>query len=108
MMNQSLLIPSSSTPQNAGTTPNNGFLATWQSRNRHPTEEDLMAAWNLVQRQQHQEPAQHNKKINGENKIIYTAGKRALSYRVAKQLQKKHVNTCIQARLDENSYLQEM
>jgi hypothetical protein len=91
-----LIQNNTSTPQNSGTTPNNGFLATSQSRNGHPTEEDLMAAWNLVQRQQHQEPAQHNDQINGDNNIINAAGKRALSYRVAKQLQKKHVNTRIQ------------
>ena len=33
---------------------------------------------------------------HGDNDRISDAGKRALSYRVAKQLQKKHVNTCIQ------------
>ena len=55
-----------------------------------------MAAWNLVQQQQeHQEHAHHNDN-NGDNDRISTSGKRALSYRVAKQLQKKHVNICIQ------------
>jgi hypothetical protein len=72
----------SSTPQTSGTTPNNRS----QSRNGHPTEEDLMAAWNLVQRQQHQELPQYNDEINGDNDIINVAGKRALSYRVVKQL----------------------
>jgi hypothetical protein len=85
-----------STPQTSGTTSNNRFLTTLQSRNRLPTEDDMMTAWNLVQRQQHQEPTQHNDEINGNNGRINATGKRALSYRVAKHLQKKHVNTRIQ------------
>ena len=56
----------------------------------------MMAAWNIVQRQQHQEPAQHNDNNNGDNDRINAAEKRALSYRVTKQLQKKHANTRIQ------------
>ena len=40
--------------------------------------------------------AQHKDDNNGDNDRISAAGKRALSYRVAKQLQKKHVNTCLQ------------
>ena len=46
--------------------------------------------------QQEQEHTHCNDEINGDNNIIRAAGKRALSYRVAKQLQKKHVNTRIQ------------
>ena len=54
----------------------------------------MMAAWELVQQQQ--EHAQHNNDNNKDNGRINAAGKRALSYRVAKQLQKKHINTRIQ------------
>jgi hypothetical protein len=36
-----LIQNNTSTPRNSGTTPNNRFLATSQSRNNHPTEEDL-------------------------------------------------------------------
>jgi hypothetical protein len=85
-----------STPQTSGTTPNNRFLATSQSRNGIPTAEEMMDAWTQLQRQQHQPPAQHNDEINEDNDRINAAGKRALSYRVAKHLQKKHVNTRIQ------------
>ena len=35
--------------------------------------------------------------MNGNNKTVNAAGRRALSYRVAKQLQKKHVTSRIQA-----------
>ena len=55
-----------------------------------------MAAWNLVQQQQEQEHDQRDDNNNGDNNRISTTGKRALSYRVAKQLQKKHVHTRIQ------------
>ena len=55
-----------------------------------------MAGWNLVQLQQEQEHTQHNDDSNGDNNRISAAGKRALSYRVAKQLEKKQVNTHIQ------------
>jgi hypothetical protein len=57
----------------------------------------MMAAWTQEQeQQQHHEHAQHNDEINGDNERINATGKRALSYRVGKHLQKKHVNTCIQ------------
>ena len=87
-----------STPQNSGgTTSNNQLQAASPRGNGLPTTHEMMAAWNLVQRQQYQqEPAQHDDEINRDNDIINAAGKRALSYRVAKQLQKKHVNTRIQ------------
>ena len=102
MMNQSLFVTLSlkithqPTPQNSGTTSNNRLLATSPRGNGLPTTEEMMAAWNLVQQQQEQEHTQHNDNNNGDNDRISAAGKRALSYRVAKQLQKKHVNTCIQ------------
>ena len=66
-----------------------------------------MTAWNLVQQQQEQEHEQHDDNNNGDNDRIIAAGKRALCYRVAKQLQKKqhqHLHT----RLGEKSHLQEM
>ena len=85
---------STSTPQNSGTTSDNGLLATLLRGNGLLTAEEMMTAWNLVQQQQ-QHP-QHNDDNYGDNGRINAAGKRALSYRVAKQLQKKHVNTCIQ------------
>ena len=113
MMNQSKLVTLSLkiTPQLhkiQAQLPTNRLLATSPRRNGLPTTEEMMAAWNLVvQQQQEQEHAQHNDNNNGDNNRISTAEKRALSYRVAKQLQKKacqHSHT----RLGENSYLQEM
>ena len=85
-----------STPQNSGgTTFNNQLQAASRLKNGLPTPADTRAAWELVQQQQ--EHAQHNDDNNGDNNgRINAAGKRPLSYRVAKQLQKKHVNTCIQ------------
>ena len=88
-----------STPQNSGgTTYNNRLQAALPALPRGnglPTTHEMMAAWELVQQQQ--EHAQHNEDNYGDNNgRTNAAGKRALSYRVAKQLQKKHVNTRIQ------------
>ena len=90
-----------STPQNSGgTTFNNRLQAASRLENGlptptpTPTPAEMMAAWDLVQQQQ--QHAQHNDDNYGDNGTINAAGKIALSYRVAKQLQKKHINTCIQ------------
>ena len=85
-----------STPQNSGgTTSNNRLQVALPRGNGLPTTHEMMAAWELVQQQQ--EHAQHNEDNYGDNNgRTNAAGKRALSYRVAKQLQKKHVNTRIQ------------
>ncbi|KAI2499769.1 hypothetical protein MHU86_14712 [Fragilaria crotonensis] len=70
-----------------------------------PSREALLAAWQLMQQQRQgvdQERFQHGDEIhddgnNGNNHTLCAAGRRALSYRVAKQLQKKHVKSRIQS-----------
>ena len=81
-----------STPQNSGgTTSNNQLQAASSRENGLPTTVEMMAAWQLHQQQQ--EHAQHNDDNYGDNGRINAAGKRALCYRVAKQLQEKNMST---------------
>jgi hypothetical protein len=62
-----------STPQNSGgTTSNNRLLAISQRGSGLPTTEEMMAAWNLIQRQKDQK-----QQTGPDNDRINIAGKRA-------------------------------